>query len=154
VRFYRTSPFPFTPSGVHSARRTSTLPPTLTSAQPPTRVWEVVRTAAAPPSILVKCGVMVLRVVVCGVVLVVSCRVSCGVWCWGYACGRVWCCSCRVVCCVVLFLLCACMCDLFLCSHHQAFTVRSSSRAWRVFNCTPVSVHTIRRSQCAARVNP
>jgi len=36
-----------------------------------TRVW-VVRTAAAPPSIVVKYGGVVLRVVVCGVVLVVS----------------------------------------------------------------------------------
>jgi len=43
---------------------------------------------AAPPSIVVKCGGVVLRVVVCGVVLVVSCVVS--------------------------FLLCVCVCDLFL----------------------------------------
>jgi len=34
----------------------STLPPILTSAQPPSHVWEVVRTVAAPPSIVVKCG--------------------------------------------------------------------------------------------------
>ena len=33
---------------------TSTLRPPLTSAQQPTRVWEVVRTVAAPPSIVVK----------------------------------------------------------------------------------------------------
>jgi len=45
--------------------------PTLTSARPPTRVWEVVRTVAAPPSIVVKCVGVVLRVVVYGVVLVV-----------------------------------------------------------------------------------
>jgi len=69
------------------ARRTSTLPPTLTSARPPTRVWEVVRTVAEPPSIVVKCGGVVLRVVVCGVVLVVPC--------------------------VAFFLLCVCVCDLF-----------------------------------------
>jgi len=36
-------------------RRTSTLPPTLTSARPPTRVWEVARTVVAPPSSVVKC---------------------------------------------------------------------------------------------------
>ena len=28
--------------------------------------------------------------------------------------GRASCCSCRVVCCVVLFVLCVCVCDLFL----------------------------------------
>jgi len=38
----------------------------------------------------VNCGVVVLRVVICGVVLVVSC--------------------------VVMFVLCACVCDLFLLS--------------------------------------
>jgi len=65
------------------------LPPTLTSARPPTRVWEVVRTVAAPPSIVVKCRG------------------------GGSSRGRLWCCSCRVVC-LVLFLLCVCMCDLFL----------------------------------------
>jgi len=32
----------------------------------------------------------------------------------GSSCGRLWCCSCRVVCSVVLFLLCVCVCDLFL----------------------------------------
>jgi len=32
----------------------------------------------------------------------------------GSYCGRSWCCSCRAVCCVVLFLLCVCLCDLFL----------------------------------------
>ena len=60
------------------------------------RVWEVVRTVAALPLIVVKCGGVVLRVVlrvvICGVVLVVSC----------------------VVCRVVLFLLCVCVCGLFL----------------------------------------
>jgi len=67
-------------------------PPTLTSARLPTLVWEVVRTVAAPPSIVVKCGgVVVLRVVVCGVVLVVSCVV--------------WCCSCCVFVCVTCFFL-------------------------------------------------
>jgi len=40
----------------HGARRTSTLPPTLTSARPPTRVWEMVRTVIAPPSILLSDG--------------------------------------------------------------------------------------------------
>ena len=44
-------------------------------------VWELVRTVAAPPSIVVKCGG------------------------GGSSCGRLWCCSCRVVC-LVLFLLC------------------------------------------------
>ena len=33
---------------------TASRPPTLTSARPPTRVWEVVRTVAAPHSIVVK----------------------------------------------------------------------------------------------------
>ena len=42
-------------------RRTSSLPPTLISARPPTRAWEVARTAVAPPSSVVKClwGVLV-----------------------------------------------------------------------------------------------
>jgi len=35
--------------------RTSTLPPTLTSARPPTRAWEVARTIVALPSSVVKC---------------------------------------------------------------------------------------------------
>jgi len=65
-----------------------------------TQVWEVIRTVVAPPSIVVKCGEVVLRVVVCGGVLVVSCVV-------------LLCCSCRVVCCVVL-VVCLCVCDLFL----------------------------------------
>ena len=51
-----------------------------------------------PPSIIVKCRAVVLRVVLCGVVLVVSCVVM------------LWCCSRRVA----LFLLCVCVCDLFL----------------------------------------
>jgi len=45
------------PSAVTSAPQGAsdlTLPPTLTSSQPLTRVWEVVRTVAAPPSIVVK----------------------------------------------------------------------------------------------------
>jgi len=63
---------------------------------PPTRVWEVVRTVAAPPSIVVKCGGVVLRVIVCGVVLVVSCVVL------------LWCCSCRVLCGVVR-VVCLCV---------------------------------------------
>ena len=70
------------------------------------RVWKVVRTVAALPSIVVKCGGgVVLRVVVCGVVLVLSC---------------VWCCSCCVFVCVTCFssyrdtvlsvcLLCVCV---------------------------------------------
>jgi len=29
------------------------------------------------------------------------------------SCGPLWCCFCRVVCCVVFFLLCACVCELF-----------------------------------------
>ena len=53
-----------------------------------TRVWEVVRTVAAPPSIVVKCAGVVLRVFLC-VVLVVSCVV--------------WCCSCRMFVCVTCF---------------------------------------------------
>jgi len=56
----------------------------------------IVRTVAAPPSMIVMCGVVVLRVVVCGVVLVVSCVVL------------LWCCSCRVVRCVVL-VVCLCV---------------------------------------------
>ena len=49
-----------------------------------------------PPSIVVKCGGVVLHLVVCGVVFDVSC--------------------------VVLFLICVCVCDLFLihtCVHSQ-----------------------------------
>jgi len=77
------------------------LPPTLTSTQPPTRVWEVVRTVAAPLSIVVKCGGGGLRVVVCAVVLVVSC-VS-----WFVSCCS--CCTCT----------CVCVCDLFLFTHSR-----------------------------------
>ena len=51
----------------------------------------MVRTVAAPPSIVVKCG---------------GGR--------GSSCGHLWYWSCGVVCCVVLFLLCVCVCDLFL----------------------------------------
>ena len=47
------------------------------------RVWEVVRTVAAPPSIVVEWGGVVLRVVVCGVVLVVCCR---GLLCHVFVC--------------------------------------------------------------------
>jgi len=50
----------------------------------------------SPPSIIVKCGGVVLRVVGCGGVLVVSCVVL------------LWCCSGRVVCCIVL-LVCLCV---------------------------------------------
>ena len=50
----------------------------------------VVRTVAAPPSIVVMYGG------------------------GSSSCGRLWCCSGRVVCCVVLFVLCVCVCDLFL----------------------------------------
>jgi len=65
------------------ARRTSTLPPTLTSAPPPTRAWVVVRTVIAPPSSVVECGVGgFIRVVVC-----------------------LWCCSFRVVVCDPFLLL-------------------------------------------------
>jgi len=52
------------------------------------RVFTLTGLLAAPPSIVVKCGGAVLRVVVDGVVIVVSC--------------------------VVLFVLCVCVCDLFL----------------------------------------
>jgi len=40
----------------------------------------------------------------------------CEVWVCGSSCGRSWWCSCRVVCCVVvfLFLLCVCVCGMFL----------------------------------------
>ena len=51
IRFTRARP---------KARRTWTLPPTLTSAQPPTRVWEVVRAVAVPPSIVVKGALQLL----------------------------------------------------------------------------------------------
>jgi len=71
-------------------------PPTLTSARPPTWVWEVVRTVAAPPSIVVKCGGGCFFVW-SFVVLFLSCRVLC-------CCGVV-----LVVSCVVLYLLYACI---------------------------------------------
>jgi len=72
------------------------LPPTLTSSRPPTRVWEVVRTVAAPSLGVFKCGG------------------------WGSSYGHLWCCSCRVVWCVVvvLFLSCrvlCCPCCVFVC---------------------------------------
>jgi len=68
-------------------RRTSTLPPTLTSARPPTRAWEVARTVVAPPSSVVKC--------------------LWGVFVWGLVC-----CSCRVCVSVsgVLFSVAVCVC--------------------------------------------
>jgi len=68
-----------------------------------TTLLSIIRTVAAPPSIVVK--------------------VRGGGGGGGPSCGRVWCCSCRVVCCVgvvlfvscrVLFLLCVCVCDLRL----------------------------------------
>ena len=60
-------------SGIDEKRPTEKF---VTSARPPTWVWEVVRTVAAPPSIVIKCGGgVVLRVVVCGVVIVISCVV-------------------------------------------------------------------------------
>jgi len=62
----------------------------LRSAYSPRRV----RTVAAPPSIVVKCGGVVPRMVVLGVVLVVSC--------------------------VVLFLLCVCACGQFLFLHNSS----------------------------------
>jgi len=117
----------FTPVSSHPPP--STLPPTLTSARPPTRVWEVVSTVAAPPSIVVKCGG------------------------GGSLCGRVWCFSCRVLCCVVvvLFLSCRvlwCSCCVFVCvtcfSYHTPQTrrhgrARASPVHSRIF--TPVSSH-------------
>jgi len=50
-------PSAFTPLTLARPRplRTSTLPPTLTSARPPTRAWEVARTVVAPPSSVFKC---------------------------------------------------------------------------------------------------
>ena len=61
--------------------RTSTLPPTLTSARLPTRAWVVVRTVVAPPMSVVECGVWgFVRVIIC-----------------------LWCCSCGVVVCVTCF---------------------------------------------------
>jgi len=62
--------------------------------RPPTRVWEVVRTVAAPPSIVVKCGG--------------------GGGGGGSSCGRSWCCSCRVVCCSCCVFVCLCVCDRFI----------------------------------------
>jgi len=41
------------------------------SVRPRTRAWEAVRTIVAPPSIVVECGGGIVRVFVCGVVLVV-----------------------------------------------------------------------------------
>jgi len=61
----------------HSTLFTPVCSQGVTSARPPTRVWEVVRTVAAPPSIVVKCGGVVLLVVFCGVFLVVPCVVCC-----------------------------------------------------------------------------
>jgi len=63
---------------------TSTLPPTLTSARPPTRAWEVARTVVAPPSSVVKClwGVFVwgFRVLFLSRVCVSGVLFSVGVW--------------------------------------------------------------------------
>jgi len=61
------------------------------TCRPHARVWEVVRTVAAPPSIVVKCGGGgVLGVVVCG-----------RLWCWGQP-------KCRVLSGVVL-VVCLCV---------------------------------------------
>jgi len=83
-------------------------------------------------------------------------------------CGRLWCCSCRVVCCVVvvlflscrvlcrcgavlvvpcvvLFLLCVCVCDLFLLSQLTRSASDVSVTVPRNFSCTPShcsSVHS------------
>jgi len=62
-------------------------------------LWEVVRTVAAPPSIVVNYMRVLLRVVVCSFVLVVSC--------------------------VVLFLLCVCVCDLLLFLPTPCLLIRS-----------------------------
>jgi len=70
----------------------------------PTGVWEVVRTVAAPPSIVVKCGGWFF--VWSFVNLFLSCRVLC-------------CCEFLVVSCLVLFLLCVCVCGLFLFSQNR-----------------------------------
>jgi len=101
----------------------------------PTRAWVVVRTVAAPPSILDKCGGGGggFRVVVCGVVLVVACVV--------------WVCSCCVFVCVTCFsshilkcnipdhsgrvcgssmgltLLCVCVRDLLIFSHGESIDI-------------------------------
>ena len=71
----------------------------------PTRMWEVIRTVAAPRSISFKCGGVVLDVVGCGGVLVVSC--------------------------VVLFLLCVRVCDLVL--FHSSPRAESPPRPHPVF---------------------
>jgi len=75
-------------------RRTSTLPPTLTSARPPTRASEVARTVVAPPSSVVKClwGVFVWEFGV----LFLSCV-----------------CVCRG-CCSPSVCVCVCVCDLLI----------------------------------------
>jgi len=62
------------------------------------------RTVAAPPSIVVRCGGVVLRVVLCGVILVVSC--------------------------VVLFLVCVCVCVCFV-SHIIQLTPQQQSAEQR-----------------------
>jgi len=102
------------PPGIFLIRVHPSLPPTLTSARPPTRVWEVVHTVAAPPSIVVECGGWFF--VWSFVALFLSCRVLC-------SCGVV-----LVASCVVLFVLCVCVCDLFLFLHTTHIRCASATR--------------------------
>jgi len=69
----------------------------------------VVRTVAAPPSIVVQCGVGV-----------------------GSSCGRLWYCSCHVVC-LVLFLWC--VCDVLLCLQFVSL-IQTTGRNRSRFNPT------------------
>jgi len=101
------TPLPFTPlplkpvvhsSGSQLSHSHLSLPPTLTSARPPTRAWEVERTVVAPPSSVVKC--------------------LCGVFVWGFGVLFLLC-----VRGVVSLLVCVCVCDLLICSHLHRWTL-------------------------------
>jgi len=85
------------------------------------------------------------------------CGLCLGVFFWwggggggGSSCGRLWCCSCRVVCCVVL-VVCLCVCDLFLFPPSPLSADRS--RSLRCYS--PSSAHashsTARPDQCTSQ---
>jgi len=81
----------------------------VTFPAPPVSVKRKGVNSGSPPSIVVKCGGgVVLRVVVCVVVIVVSCVVL------------VWCCSCHVVCRVVLVVCVTCFSAYEGTPHHHA----------------------------------
>jgi len=54
----------------------------------------------------------------------------------GSSCGRLWSCSCRVVCCVVLFLLCVCVCVTSYSSYRNKEVRGGGSLCGRLWSCS------------------